>query len=51
MKLPNANQVIVDREKIEVYLLKPVHSGNGGKADFSPGLVSIASDGKYFRQL
>ena len=34
MKLSNPKQATVDREKIEVYLLKPVHPGNGGKADF-----------------
>jgi len=32
--LPNPKQAIVDREKIEDYLLNPVHPGNPGKADF-----------------
>ena len=34
MKLPNANQAAVDREKIEDYLLNPGHPDKGGKADF-----------------
>ena len=34
MKLPNANQAAVDREKIADYLLNPVHPDNGGKAAF-----------------
>ena len=34
MKLPNANQAAVTREKIADYLLNPVHPDNGGKADF-----------------
>jgi hypothetical protein len=34
MKLPNANQAAVTREKIADYLLNPAHPDNGGKADF-----------------
>ena len=34
MRLPNANQAAVGREKIADYLLNPVHPDNGGKADF-----------------
>ena len=34
MKLPNAGQVIVDKEKIINYLLNEAHPDNGGKATF-----------------
>ena len=34
MKLPNASQAAVGREKITDYLLNPGHPDNGGKADF-----------------
>ena len=34
MKLPNANQVLVQREKITDYLLNPAHPDNNGKAEF-----------------
>ena len=38
MKLPNADEAIVAREKIEDYLLNPAHPDNGGKAEFFTGL-------------
>ena len=38
MKLPNANQSAVGREKIADYLLNPGHPDNGGK---SPLVQSI----------
>lgn len=34
MKLPNAKQAAVDREKVADYLLNPAHPDNGGKANF-----------------
>jgi hypothetical protein len=34
MKLPNAEQVVVEREKIADYLLADSHPDNGGKAKF-----------------
>lgn len=34
MKLPNADQALVDREKITKYLMNPAHPDNGGKAQF-----------------
>jgi len=34
MKLPNAERVIVEREKIVDYLLNPAHADNGGNAGF-----------------
>ncbi|MFM2081465.1 MAG: hypothetical protein RL380_156 [Verrucomicrobiota bacterium] len=34
MKLPNAENAIVAREKIEDYLLNAAHPDNGGKANF-----------------
>jgi hypothetical protein len=34
MKLPNAEQALVEREKIADYLLDAAHPDNGGKADF-----------------
>ena len=34
MKLPNADKLVVEREKIADYLLNPVHPDNGGKAEF-----------------
>jgi hypothetical protein len=34
MKLPNADQAIVEREKIQDYLLDATHPDNGGKAQF-----------------
>jgi hypothetical protein len=34
MKLPNADQAIVEREKIGDYLLNTEHPDNGGKAAF-----------------
>lgn len=34
MKLPNAIQAAVTREKIADYLFNPAHPDNGGKADF-----------------
>lgn len=34
MKLPDANQAAVDREKVVDYLLNPGHPDNGGKAGF-----------------
>jgi len=38
MKLPNAEQAIVAREKIAEYLLHAAHPDNGGKARFFEGL-------------
>ena len=32
MKLPNAENAVVEREKIADYLLNPAHPDNGGKA-------------------
>jgi hypothetical protein len=34
VKLPNADHVLVDRDKITEYLLNPAHPDNGGKAKF-----------------
>jgi hypothetical protein len=34
MKLPNANQAAVAREKIVDYLLDPAHPDNGGRTEF-----------------
>ena len=34
MKLPNANQAVVEREKVTDYLLNASHPDNGGKAEF-----------------
>jgi hypothetical protein len=34
MKLPNADKLVVEREKITDYLLNPAHPDNGGKAEF-----------------
>lgn len=34
MRLPNAQNAVVDREKIADYLLNPAHPDNGGKAKF-----------------
>ena len=34
MKLPNADKLVVEREKIADYLLNPAHPDNGGKAAF-----------------
>ena len=34
MKLPNAENAVVEREKIADYLLNPAHPDNGGKAPF-----------------
>ena len=34
MKLPNAEKAIVEREKVEDYLLNAAHPDNGGKAEF-----------------
>ncbi len=34
MKLPNANQAVVEREKVAEYLLNPAHPDNAGKAAF-----------------
>ena len=38
MKLPNADRVLVEREKITEYLLNPTHPDNGGKAEFFTAL-------------
>ncbi len=38
MKLPNAGKAVVEREKIEDYLLNAAHPDNGGKAAFFEGL-------------
>jgi hypothetical protein len=34
MKLPNAANAVVEREKIADYLLNPSHPDNGGKGEF-----------------
>lgn len=34
MKLPNADKLVVEREKVADYLLNPAHPDNGGKAEF-----------------
>lgn len=34
VKLPNAENAVVEREKVVNYLLDPTHPDNGGKADF-----------------
>ena len=34
MKLPNADKAVVEREKVEDYLLDAAHPDNGGKAQF-----------------
>ena len=34
MKLPNADKAIVEREKVDDYLLDSTHPDNGGKAQF-----------------
>jgi hypothetical protein len=34
MKLPNASNAVVTREKIADYLLNPAHPDNGGNAEF-----------------
>jgi hypothetical protein len=34
MKLPGADKIMVEREKIVEYLLNPLHPDNGGKARF-----------------
>jgi hypothetical protein len=34
MRLPNAERALVEREKVESYLLNPAHPDNGGKASF-----------------
>ena len=34
MKLPNADKAVVEREKVQDYLLDSVHPDNGGKAQF-----------------
>ena len=38
MKLPKAEKAVVEREKIEDYLLNATHPDNGGKAGFFEGL-------------
>ena len=38
MKVPNADKLVVEREKIVDYLLNPAHPDNGGKAAFFEGL-------------
>ena len=38
MKLPNANNAIVERKKIVDYLLDPAHPDNSGKAEFLEAL-------------
>jgi hypothetical protein len=38
MKLPNAEKAVVEREKLEDYLLNAAHPDNGGKAAFFEGL-------------
>jgi len=35
MKLPNAEQAVIEQEKITDYPLNPAHPDNGGKAAFS----------------
>jgi hypothetical protein len=50
MKLPNANLVIVDREKIVDYLLNPAHPDNGGKARFFLELGFTAEQWQAFAE-
>jgi hypothetical protein len=38
MKLPHADQAVVEREKVVNYLLNTAHPDNGGKAAFFEGL-------------
>ena len=38
MRLPNAALAVVEREKIQDYLLNPAHPDNGGKAQFFENL-------------
>ncbi len=38
MRLPHADRVLVEREKITNYLLNPEHPDNGGKAAFFAAL-------------
>lgn len=38
MKLPNAENAVVEREKIVEYRLNAAHPDNGGKAKFFEGL-------------
>ena len=38
MKLPNADNTVVERDKIVTYLLNAGHPDNGGKAQFFEGL-------------
>ena len=46
MKLPNASQARVDREKIVDYLLNPAHPDNSGKAEFFQSLGFQSVDWK-----
>ena len=46
MKLPNADQVVVEQEKIADYLLNAAHPDNGGKAQFYEGLGFHRSEWK-----
>jgi hypothetical protein len=46
MKLPNAKNAVVDREKIVNYLLNAAHPDNGGKAAFFFGLGFRRDDWK-----
>jgi len=45
MKLPNAERAVVDREKIEEYVLNAAHPDNGGKAAFflALGFTAVCS--------
>ena len=55
MKLPNAATAVVQREKVEDYLLNPAHPDNGGKAHFFEDLGFRRSEwrtlAKAFRTL
>ena len=44
LKLPNAVQAVVEREKVTGYLLKAAHPDNGGKAHFFLGLGFRTND-------
>jgi len=44
MRLPNAERAIVEREKIQDYLLAPAHPDNGGKAAFFMALGYTRKD-------
>jgi len=51
MKLPNAADTIVAKEKITAYLLSPTHPQGGGKANFFSALGFHPNTGKCLRLL